>query len=595
MREISVDAVAEHDPEANLTDLLGRNAAEQPDAVQFARPGPDGWQDVTCSRFLAEVTALAKGMIAAGISPGDRVGLMAKTRYEWTLTDFAVWCAGGVVVPIYETSSAEQVFWILSDSAATACMVESAEHAALLAGVRDRLPELKHSWVIDDGAVEQLSSAGDPVGDDVVAERRAGLDGASVATLIYTAGTTGRPKGCELTHANFLDLTRNAEVPLRDILGTDASSTLLFLPLAHVFARFVEVLCVTHRVKLAHTPSIANLVPDLQSFRPTFVLAVPRVFEKIYNSAETRAQAAGRGRVFEIATRAAIAYSEALDAGGPGVGLRLRHAVFDRLVYSKLRAATGGRVTRAVSGGGPLGTRLGHFFRGAGITIYEGWGLTETTAPVSVNTRDHQRIGSVGRPLPGVSVRVSDDGELLVSGINVMRGYVNNPQASAEALTDGWLRTGDLGQVDDDGYITITGRKKEIIVTAAGKNVAPTMLEDRLRQHLLVSQCMVVGDRRPFVGCLVTLDAEMLPVWLSSHGKPELDVAAAADDPDVRAEIQHAVDDANSTVSRPESIRKFVILDTDFTEASGHLTPKLSLKRPVVMKEFAEHIERLYS
>jgi long-chain acyl-CoA synthetase len=579
----------------NLTDLLERAARERPGAVQFSRRVDGGWQDVTTTRFRVEVTRLAKGLVAAGVRPGDRIAIMSKTRYEWTLADFAIWSAGAVTVPIYETSSAEQVSWILADSGAVAAFVETAGHAGTVAHVRDTLPALREVWSIDAGAVDQLGAAGAAVHDTEIDRRRRGLDGASVATIIYTSGTTGRPKGCELTHANFNDLAANAVARLGAVVSADGASTLLFLPLAHVFARFVQVLCVASGARLGHSADVKNLIEDLGGFHPTFVLAVPRVFEKIYNSAAARAEAGGKGSIFHSAADTAIAWSQALDAGRMPVTLRLRHALFDRLVYGRLRATLGGQIQYAVSGGAPLGTRLGHFFRGAGVTVLEGWGLTETTAPATVNTPEKIKIGSVGLPLPGVTIRIADDGELLVRGVGVLAGYFGNPAATAEAIEDGWFHTGDLGEVDEDGYVRITGRKKEIIVTAGGKNVAPSVLEDRLRAHALISQCMVVGDQRPFIAALVTLDAEMLPTWLANSGKPAMDAAAAAQDPDVRAEVQRAVDHANEAVSKAESIRAFVVLPTDFTEAGGQLTPKLSLKRAVVLKEFADQVEQIYA
>jgi len=594
VREISVPAIVTSDPGANLTDLVVDNAAQAPGAPLFSRPTAQGWEDVTCQGFLAEVTRLAKGMVAAGVSPGDRVGLMSKTRYEWTLADFAIWFVGGVTVPIYETSSAEQVSWILSDSGAVAVFTETDEHTELVGGLRDALPALREVWAFDAGAVDRLGESGAGVDDGEIEARRATLSGSSVATVIYTSGTTGRPKGCELTHSNFRELCTNAVALLPQVVQAPGASTLLFLPLAHVFARFVQVLCVAARARLGHTADVKNLLDDLGAFKPTFVLAVPRVFEKIYNSAEATAEAGGKGKIFKAAADTAVAWSQAQDAGGPGLGLKVKHALFDKLVYVKLRDRLGGQVQYAVSGGAPLGARLGHFFRGVGVTILEGWGLTETTAPATVNTPDRIRIGSVGRPLPGVSVRVDDDGELLVKGVNVLKGYYRNTEATTEALQDGWFRTGDLGEIDEDGFVRITGRKKEIIVTAAGKNVAPTVLEDRLRAHALVSQTMVVGDQRSYIAALVTLDGEMLPTWLSNNGKPEMDVATAAKDPDVLAEIQVAVDHANLAVSKAESIRRFAVLETDFTEAAGHLTPKLSLKRAVVLKEFADEVEGLY-
>jgi long-chain acyl-CoA synthetase len=592
--EISVPLMVETDPATNLTDLVVKNAVEAPHAVLFSRRSERGWTDVTSREFLDQVTALAKGLVAAGVEPGARVGLMSKTRYEWTLVDFAVWFVGGVTVPIYETSSAEQVAWILGDSGAVACVTETSAHEATVAEVRDRLPGLREVWTIDAGAVDRLSAATTDVADDEIERRRHELRGDSVATLIYTSGTTGRPKGCELTHANFVALAANADAALSEVTRMPGASTLLFLPLAHVFARFIQVLCLTARVKMGHTADVKNLLDDLAVFRPTFFLSVPRVFEKIYNSSEAKAEAGGRGSIFATAAATAIAYSESLDAGGPSLLLRVRHAILDRLVYSKIRAAMGGRVRYAVSGGAPLGARLGHFFRGAGVTILEGWGLTETTAPATVNAPRALRVGSVGRPLPGVTVRVAPDGELLVQGINVLKGYFNNPAATDEALVDGWFHTGDLGEIDGEGFVRITGRKKEILVTAGGKNVAPSQLEDQLRAHPLVSQCIVVGDQRPYIASLVTLDVEMLPTWLANQGKPVMPVTEAAKDPDVVAEVQRAVDTANLSVSKAEAIRRFRILEVDFTEADGHLTAKLSLKRPVVLKEFAEHVEELY-
>jgi long-chain acyl-CoA synthetase len=594
LREYAVPALVATDPDKNLTDLVVTNATEAPHAVMFSRPVGGRWQDVTSREFLAEVTALAKGLVTAGIQPGDRVALMAKTRYEWTLTDFAIWFAGAVTVPIYETSSAEQVQWIMSDSGAVAVVVETAAHAATVAEVRDSLPALREVWTIDAGAIEEISLAGSGVPDEEITRRRRTLSASSIATIIYTSGTTGRPKGCELTHSNFIDLSANAAEKLAEIVRVPGASTLLFLPLAHVFARFIQVLCVTSRARMGHTADVKNLLEDLAVFRPTFVLSVPRVFEKIYNSSEAKAAAGGKGKIFQQAAATAIAYSQALDAGGPSLLLRLRHAILDRLVYSKLRAALGGQVAWAVSGGAPLGPRLGHFFRGIGVTILEGWGLTETTAPATVNIPEKIKIGTVGPPLPGVAIRVADDGELLVKGNNVLVGYYNNQAATDAAIKDGWFHTGDIGEIDDDGFVRITGRKKEIIVTAGGKNVVPSVLEDRLRAHPLVSQTIVVGDQRPYVAALVTIDVEMLPTWLANQGKEPMDVASAARDPHVRAEIQNAIDNANKAVSKAESIRRFEVLDVDFTEAAGHLTPKLSMKRQVVIKEFAQEVESLY-
>ena len=595
MREIDIPARTALDPSENLADIVVKNAREVPHIPAIAIQRDGAWSTITAAELLTRVQAVAKGLIAAGISPGDRVALLARTRFEWTLADLAIWFAGAVTVPVYETSSDEQLRWILTNSEAAAIVVESAKHASAVGSLRPDLPALREVWVIDDHAMGTLAAAGASVSDEDAQERRKGLTADSVATLIYTSGTTGRPKGCELTHGNFIGLARGARETFGDLVG-DGKSTLLFLPLAHVFARFVQVLCLVNRSTLAHSPSVDNLLDDLAAFRPTFLLAVPRVFEKIYNGAEAKAQAGGKGPIFARAAQTAIAYSQAADNGGAGMLLRGKHLLFDRLVYGKLRAATGGRVEAAISGGAPLGERLGHFFRGIGLPIMEGWGLTETTAPATVNTPQRNKIGTVGRPLPGVAIRVADDGELQVHGVGVLRGYFKNADATQQAITpDGWFATGDLGEIDDDGFVRITGRKKEMIVTAGGKNVIPAILEDRLRSHPLISQCIVIGDGRPFISCLITLDTDMLPGWLSSHGKPEMSVAEAAEDQEVLAELQKAVDETNKQVSKAESIRKFSVLGTDFTEESGHLTPKLSLKRAVVLKDFESDVEALYS
>src|SRR3954466_3951437 len=596
VRELSVPPTATVGPDDALTDMVARNAAEHPDDVGLRRQIDGRWVDVTYRQFATEVAGVAKGLVAGGVQPGDRVGLLAKTRYEWTVLDYAIWSAGAVVVPVYETSSADQIAWILSDSGARALVVETAEHAAAVDSVRDEAPELASVWVIEDGALDTLTAAGVDVPDDELAARRATLTSASLATLIYTSGTTGRPKGCELTHANFLFEIRNGISLLRRHLDENAS-LLLFLPLAHVLARVLEVGAIENRVVLGHTPDVKDLLGDLGRFQPTFLLAVPRVFEKVYNSAKASADEGGKGRVFDRAAQVAVAWSRAQDTGGPGLLLRAQHALFDRLVYGKLRAAIGGRCVGAISGGAPLGERLGHFFRGIGVTVFEGYGLTETTAAAAVNHDAALKIGTVGRPLPGVDAAIADDGEVLLRGGVVMRGYWRNEQATREAIdAEGWFRTGDIGEIDSQGFLTITGRKKEILVTAGGKNVAPAVLEDRLRAHKLVSQCMVVGDQRPFIAALITLDEEALPVWLESKGKSkDLTPEQLREDDDVLAEVQSAVDDANRAVSKAEAIKKFRVLAEDFTEDNGTLTPSLKLKRAVVMKEFGDEVEALYA
>jgi len=581
--------------EGNLSDLPVRNGATRPHDVAFSRPSSGTWVDVTNAEFAAEVSAMAKGLMAAGIGLGDRVAIMSKTRYEWTLTDFAVWTAGAVPVPIYETSSASQVSWILSDAGCAAIVLETPTHAATLAQVRSDLPDLRDVWAIDAGGLDELKAAGRTVTDAELEARRSQIKRADLATVIYTSGTTGRPKGCLLTHDNFMALAENTAVRMKVVVSAEGAATLLFLPLAHVFARFVQVVCVEAGVRMGHTADIKNLLADFGTFSPTFILSVPRVFEKIYNSSEQKAAAAGKGKIFTTAAATAIAWSTAHDDGKPGLLLKAKHAVFDKLVYTKLRAAMGGKVVYAVSGGAPLGTRLGHFYRGIGLTVLEGYGLTETTAPATINTPELIKIGTVGPPLPGVSIRIADDGEIMVKGNNVFSAYRNNQKATNDVFVDGWFHTGDIGELDQDGYLKITGRKKELLVTTSGKNVAPAVLEDRLRSHQLVSQCIVVGDQRPFIGALVTLDGEMLPAWATNNGLQGLSMDEARTNKVVLAEIQRAVDEANKAVSKAESIRRFTILPGDFTEANGYLTPSLKLKRNVVMTDYWAEVEALYS
>jgi len=586
VREMAVPAVVTIGERDTLTDPVWTNADQHPDAVQFLLDD----REVTCAGFREEVVALARGLIAAGVGPGDRVALMSRTRYEWTLTDYAVWAVGAVTVPIYETSSAEQVRWILADSGAVACVTESDGHTAT---VREAAPQLTEVWQIDAGGLTEVVARGSAVDPAAVAERRASGGADDTATIIYTSGTTGRPKGCVLSHRNLLADIGNA-VPELDVLFRPGSTTLLFLPLAHAFARLLQIGVVAARVRTAFAPDVKNLVADLARVRPTFVLAVPRVFEKVYNGARQKAHADGKGRIFDAAEATAIAYSRALESGGPSVGLRLKHALFDRLVYGKLRAALGGHCTAAISGGAPLGERLGHFYRGIGLLVLEGYGLTETSPAITFNRERALKIGTVGRPLPGVTVRIADDGEILAKGDIIFREYFNNPAATAEAITDGWFHTGDLGELDDEGFLRITGRKKEILVTAGGKNVAPAVLEDRVRAHPLVSQCMVVGDQRPFIAALVTLDEETLPSWLATQGRDGAPITELRDDPAVRAAIQSAVDEANKAVSKAEAIRVFRILPRDFTEATGEMTPSMKVKRAVVMKEYADEIDAIY-
>jgi long-chain acyl-CoA synthetase len=598
VRDYSIPALAQIADRASLADVVFSRGASQPQAVALRRRSADGsWRDVTAGTFRDEVAALAKGLVAAGVEPGERIALMSRTRYEWTLIDYAIWAAGAVTVPVYETSSAEQVEWILGDSGARAVFAETAAHASLIDGVRSRLAGLREIWAID--GLDELTAGGAQVTDEQLAGQRAEHTADDLATIIYTSGTTGRPKGCELSHRNLLADVRNAVAgSLPEVFEVEGGSTLLFLPLAHSFARIIQVGCLESGAILGHWPDASKLAEGLPEFRPTFLLAVPRVFEKVFNSAQQQAAASGvKRRIFAAAVDAAVAWSQSLDSGGPGPAVRLRHGLYDRLVYAKLRDAVGGQVQYAVSGGAALGERLGHFFRGVGLTVLEGYGLTETSAAALVNKPTRNKIGTVGQPLPGVSVRIAEDGEILIKGPNVFAGYWQNKAATAETLdSGGWLHTGDLGELDDEGFLRVTGRKKELIVTAGGKNVAPAVLEDRLRAHPLISQCLVVGDGRPFIACLVTLDAEALEHWKKQHSKPAgATVADLAADPDLTAEIQAAVDEANQAVSRAESIRRFRVLDVDFTEENGYLTPSLKVRRGVVVKDFAAEIEALYS
>ncbi|KQQ89509.1 long-chain fatty acid--CoA ligase [Arthrobacter sp. Leaf137] len=598
MRQFSVPPLVVVPPETNITDLLLRQAKKASNPALFSRLDASGsWQNVSATDFLADVNALAKGLMASGVGAGDRVGIMSRTRYEWSLVDFAIWFAGAISVPIYETSSPSQVAWNLGDSGAVAAFGESAHHENIIlqAVNAEGLTDLKHVWQLEGDGLDALREAGRGVSDDELESRRSTAGLADTATIIYTSGTTGRPKGCELTHGNFVELSDNALAIIGEIVHEDAK-TIMFLPLAHVFARFISVLAMAAGTTVAHTPDIKNLLADLQSYEPTFILAVPRVFEKVYNSAMTKAEDGGKGAIFHRAADTAIAYSKARQEGRVGLGLKLRHALFDKLVYGKLRAAMGGHVAHAVSGGGPLGERLGHFFQGIGMQVLEGYGLTETTAPISVNTPSRIKIGSVGKPLPGNAVKIAEDGEILTQGVCVMRGYYKREDLTADTFDDGWFRTGDIGRLDEDGFVWITGRKKEIIVTAGGKNVIPALLEDQIRADALVSQVLVVGDNRPFIGALVTLDQEALPGWLQRHGLPAgTSLEEAAENPVVKAAVQDLITAANGSVSQAEAIKSFRIVPADFTEASGHLTPSMKVKRAQVMKDFETIIEEMYS
>ncbi|MFF5204750.1 AMP-dependent synthetase/ligase [Streptosporangium sp. NPDC000396] len=596
MREYSVPVLVDVPSSANLTDTVFQRAEQEPGTVVMRRKVGDGWVAVTAREFCDQVAATAKGLIAAGVEPGDRVALMSRTRYEWTLIDYAILAAGAVNVPIYETSSPDQVKWILANSGAKAAFVELEPHEDTVREVLAELPELKDLWRIDGGALDELVARGAEISDEALTERRTGRGAADLATIVYTSGTTGKPKGCRLTHDNLLFTARNvASGPLEPLFYVHDGAALLFLPLAHVFARMIQIVLVETGTLLAHTPNMKNVAPDLQSFRPTFLLGVPRVFEKVYNGAEQKAAKEGKGKIFHAAAATAIAWSRAESAGGAGLGLRLKHALFDKLVYGKLRAATGGRLSAAVSGGSALGERLSHFFRGVGIEVFEGWGLTETSAPSAVNMPGANKVGTVGKPFPGVTIGIGDDGEVLVKGRHVFDGYWNDDKATADVIdADGWFHSGDVGELDKDGYLRITGRKKELLVTAAGKNVAPAPMEDRIRAHPLVSQAMVVGDDKPFVAALITLDPEALESWKAANGKAGATLAELSADPAVIAEVQKAVDDANRSVSKAEQIKKFTVLDIELSEETGHVTPKQSIKRNIVMRDFAKQIDALY-
>ena len=595
MNEISVPALVEVPANGNLTQYISERASLEPNRITMSRPLGDGWQPVTAREVEQEIRSVAKGLVASGINAGDRVAIMARTRYEWTILDFAIWYAGGCVVPIYETSSAEQIDWILNDSGSVGIIAETPTHRELVETVKPS--HTKHVWTMTEDILGALSLAGAQISDAEIDKRRNSLTAEDVATLIYTSGTTGKPKGVVLTHGNFISECGNVVEGASDLFLRPGGSTLLFLPVAHVFGRMVQIGSIRAGLHLAHcSDPVGRLPKDLASFKPTFVLAVPRIFEKIYNGAEAKAEAAGKGKIFRKAADVAIAYSQAVDSGKMSPVLKLKHGLFDKLVFSKIRHGMGGRVEAAISGGAPLGERLGHFYRGAGVTILEGYGLTETTAGATLNLTKHLRVGSVGRPIPGTSVKIAEDGEVLIKGPIVMRGYWQNDKANEEVFTsDRWFRSGDLGKLDDQGYLYIVGRKKELIVTAGGKNVAPAVLEDRLRAHPLVSQCIVLGDNQPFIAALITIDQDMLKGWVATNKKEGASMQDLANDPDLITVIQTAVDEANKAVSKAESIRKFTILPTDFTIAGGHLTAKLSLKRHVINQEFASVIAQLFA
>ncbi|KAK1183146.1 AMP-dependent synthetase/ligase [Streptomyces sp. NBS 14/10] len=606
MREFTVPPLTSPPQTGGLADPVFDHADTDPDRVALGRKTADGeWLDVSSGEFRDQVVGLAKGLLAQGVRFGDRVAIMSRTRYEWTLFDFALWSIGAQSVPMYPTSSAEQVFWMLHDADVSACVVEHEDHAMTVGSVIGRLPMLARLWQLDAGAVDELTAAGASMDDDVVHRHRKALQPENPATIVYTSGTTGRPKGCVITHANLMAECDTVVALYEEVFHSrrgDEAATLLFLPLAHVFGRMVEVAAIRGRVKLAHQPSLTAgaLLPDLQSFRPTFFLAVPYIFEKVFAAARRKAEAEGRLGPFDKAVDVAVRYAEAQEARafgigpGPGASLRMQHQFFDKVVYSKVRAAMGGRVRHAFSGGSAMERRLGLFFAGAGVTVFEGYGLTETTAAAVANPPDRTRFGTVGVPLPGTSVYIEDDGEVLLSGDQVFEGYLSDPKATDTVLRDGWLATGDLGTLDDDGYLTITGRKKEILVTSSGKSVSPVVLEERIRAHPLVAQCIVVGNDRPYVAALITLDADAVTHWLTMRGRPELPAQELVREPELELEIRRAVVAANTLVSQAESIRTFRILAAQFSEEHGLLTPSLKLKRKAIEQAYAVEIEALY-
>ena len=593
LHELEFPAEIDLPIEQTLGSIPGRNAARFPNRPVYAVRNGDGWQDVSAAEFDAEVQAVARGLVAWDVPVGKPVAIMSPTRYEWAVLDFALWRVGSFAVPIYDSSSAEQIEWILADSGVIAVITDSVAAADRVRNATDSPPPI---WVIAEDLLAKLSAAGADIDDDVVAARAASASPADPATIVYTSGTTGRPKGCVITHSNLMFVVRTLAATTRPVVDTPDATTVLFLPLAHVLGRGAQLYCAEGGMKVAHCPNPKQLPADMISVSPTFLVGVPRIFEKIFSASQQKAHAGGKGWIFEKAAAVAIDYGRASHNGGPSLALRFQHAVFDKLVYGKLRAAMGGQLRYAVTGGASLGERLGMFYAGIGLTVMEGYGLTETTASGTFNRAEAPRIGSVGQPMPGSAVRIADDGEIWLRGPYLMAGYHNNLAATAEAIdADGWFHTGDLGSLDADGYLSITGRKKEIIVTAGGKNVAPAVLEDRMQAHHLIAESIVVGEARPFIGALVTVDPVALATWAAAKGKKGRTVAELHDDPDLNAEIQAAVDDANAAVSKAESIRAWRLLDVELTEASGHLTPTQKLKRGVITEDFQSDIEAIYS
>ncbi|MSW39202.1 MAG: AMP-binding protein [Actinobacteria bacterium] len=582
----------------SLSDHIEYNAENFPNAPVIAIETAGVWSPVTALDFRSQVRSVAKGLIALGINPGDRVAIFSRTRAEWTIADYAIWYAGAVTVPIYETSSAEQVQWIMQDAHVIATFFEAERTTYPYKEIASSVPHMQHVFIFSDDSLNSLASRGASVSDQDLDARRGNVTPESTATIIYTSGTTGQPKGCVLTHGNLMGHVDNLIAGIPEVFAKPEASTLMFLPLAHVFGRLIQVAMMRARVTMGYCPNPGALVRELESFKPTFLLAVPRVFEKVFNGARTKAYSASKvkGKIFDRAAVVAIKYSESLDTGKTSPALKLAHGLYDRLVYSKLRNAMGGRVTHAISGGASLGARLGHFYRGLGLMVLEGYGLTETTAGSTLNIPGAIKIGSVGRPIFATAVSIASDGEVLLKGAHIFKGYWNNPTATQEVMTEnGWFHTGDVGRLDDDGFLYITGRKKELLVTSAGKNVAPTVLEDRLRANPIISQCVVVGDGRPFIAALVTLDQEALPLILQTHGIAEAPISELAHNAAILELVQKAVNSANEAVSNSEAIKKFVILPMDLTIDNGYLTPKLSIKRHVINTDFAQTIDSIYN
>jgi len=581
-------------PNVNVVQQLMVRADAAPNHAALSYRDGDKFMPVTTREMWETVQELAAGLVALGVQKGDRVALHCATRIEFTYFDYAIWAAGAATTTIYETSSPDQVKWIIQDSGAVALISEGADTYASYDEVKGELPDCRNVFVIDDGAVASISGMAT---DESRAELRNRIDSIAhgdLATLVYTSGTTGLPKGCMLTHENFAWEVVQVDDQMAELFSDD-NRTLFFLPLAHIFARIAQSACVTNGVHIAYSSGIPNLLEELPMVKPTWVFSVPRVFEKIYNGAKAKADADGKGSIFDRATSVAIAYSQGIDRGKVSFGTKLQHGIFDKLVYGKLRDVFGGDIKFAISGGAPLGARLGHYFRGIGIVALEGYGLTETSAAATANKPTAIRVGTVGRPIQGSSIGIADDGEVLVKGQHVFKGYWQNEEATREAIDeDGWFHSGDIGALDEEGFLTITGRKKEILVTAAGKNVAPAVLEDRMRSNPLVSQVMVVGDAKPFIAALVTLDEEALPAWAAAHDKADMSVADLHSDEDVLAEVQKSVDDANKAVSRAEAIKTFRVLPHDLTIEGGELTPTLKVKRSVVASKYAGVIDDIY-